>query len=61
MEPVPARDGLTTLVGNTYVSYLLDAAMRADEFVVLSRVLATVPLRRVTPHADPDRLSSSVT
>ena len=33
-----------------------DAAMRAHDFVTLSRVLATVPLRRVNPHVDSSRL-----
>ncbi|HLJ56550.1 MAG TPA: hypothetical protein VKT77_16040, partial [Chthonomonadaceae bacterium] len=55
-EPLCARDAMPTLVANAYVSYLLDARMRRRDFVVLSRLLGTVPLRRATPHADASRL-----
>ncbi len=41
------------LVANTYSTSLLDKAMRAQEFELLGRVVASVPLRRVIPHADP--------
>ena len=50
-------DGLLSLIANTYGTKLIDKHMRAREFDVLSRVLAHVPLRRVTPHADPERLA----
>lgn len=56
IESLSSSDALVTLVGNTYSNFLLDSAMRASEFNVLSRVVADVPVRRVTPHADPDRL-----
>jgi hypothetical protein len=35
----------------------MDKQMRAREFELLTRVVAKVPLRRVTPHADPARLN----
>ncbi len=57
VDDIPARDKLTTLVANTYVNYLLDTKMRANEFVDLSRVLSSVPLRHVTPHTEPSELS----
>jgi hypothetical protein len=34
----------------------MDKQMRAREFDILGRVMAHVPLRRVTPHTDPGRL-----
>ena len=45
-----------SLVANTYATKLMDKKMRAREFELLSRVLSNVPLRRVTPHADPGRI-----
>jgi hypothetical protein len=58
IETVPVRTGLITLVTNAYTTHLLDKAMRAREFELLSRVVAGVPVRRVmTPHADGDYLS----
>lgn len=53
---LPAREGLMMLVANTYTNYLLDQTMRAREFDVIGRLAPQVPLRRITPHADPARL-----
>jgi len=57
IETVPAHTGLITLVANTYASTLIDKSMRGQEFDLLSRVVNKLPLRRVTPHADPAYLS----
>lgn len=54
---VRARDALMALVANTYGNKLLDKAMRAREFELLSRVAGRVPVRQVNPHTDPARLS----
>ncbi len=56
VEAIPPREGLITMVANTYTNFLLDQDMRAREFDLLGRLLSTVPFRRVTPHADPARL-----
>ena len=56
IEPVRPRDALLTLVANTYVNYLLDRDMRAHEFSYLARLVRSVPVRRVTPHKDPNRI-----
>ncbi len=56
VEEVLAPDGLITLVANTYTNYLLDMAMRAEEFELLGRIMAGVPLRRVCPTTDPASL-----
>jgi hypothetical protein len=53
IEEFTAREALMTLVGNTYVNYLLDGEMRRREFDLLSRVVASVPVRRVFPTANP--------
>jgi hypothetical protein len=47
---------LLSLIANTYATKLMDKQMRAREFELLTRVLNNVPLRRVTPHADPARI-----
>jgi hypothetical protein len=57
VEAVPPGIGLISLVGNTYSTHLLDKTMRANEFRSLDRLLASVPLRQVTPHADPTYLT----
>jgi hypothetical protein len=57
VEVVATRDGLMALVGNTYASSLLDKGLRAREFALLSRLIARVPLRRISAHCDPARLS----
>jgi hypothetical protein len=56
VESLDPADGLMSLVANTYGTKLLDKRMRAREFDLLSRVVAHVPLRRITPHRDPNRL-----
>lgn len=57
VEALPAHAGLITLIANTYASSLLDHAMRAQEFELLSRLAARVPVRWVHPHANPAHLS----
>lgn len=49
-------DGLMSLITNTYATKLMNKDMRAREFELLTRVSHQVPLRRVTPHADPARI-----
>ena len=53
LEEVSGGDALAGLVVNTYVNYLLDREMRSEEFDLLSRVVAGIPIRRVRPPADP--------
>lgn len=53
IESMSASAGLMSLVVNTYANHLLDTSMRAQEFELLNRIISSIPLRRVTPHADP--------
>jgi hypothetical protein len=53
IEDLPACEALMTLVSNTYVNYLLDREMRHREFDLLSRLVSTIPVRRVRPRTDP--------
>ena len=57
IESMSASAGLMTLVTNTYANYLLNTARRAQEFGLLSRIVSSLPLRRVIPHANPLYLS----
>jgi hypothetical protein len=52
VEEVPGNERLMSLVANTYATKLLDRSMRAREFEVLGRVVASVPVRRVIPHTN---------
>ena len=56
IEPLDRTDGLLSLIANTYTNYLMDKSMQGRQFDLLTRVLANVPVRKVTPHADAGRL-----
>jgi hypothetical protein len=47
VEVVSQQTALMLLIGNTYASNFLDATQRAQEFEILSRVVATVPVRKI--------------
>jgi hypothetical protein len=57
VETLSASTPLIALTGNSYVPYLKDKEARAQEFDLLKRVVATVPVRRVIPHSDPGRVA----
>ena len=44
-------NALRELITNTYVNYLLDRNMRSREFDVLTRLVGSIPIRRVRPAA----------
>lgn len=56
VEQLDRTDALLSLIANTYTNYLMDKTMQARQFDLLTRVLANVPVRKVTPHADAARL-----
>ena len=56
VRPIERTDALLSLIANTYTNYLIDKRMQARQFDLLTRVLAEVPVRRVTPHADARRI-----
>jgi len=56
VECFDKSEGLMSVVANTYATKLMNKQMRAREFRLLTRLLNNVPLRRVTPHADPLRI-----
>ena len=56
VEALDRSEALMALVANTYATKLMDKQMRAREFELLTRVVANVPVKRVTPNADPARI-----
>jgi hypothetical protein len=60
VESVTPGDAFVALAANSYANYLLDDRMRAEEFVAIARLMATVPVVRATPHTDPRRLGALV-
>ncbi|HEU4432539.1 MAG TPA: hypothetical protein VFR51_04035 [Pyrinomonadaceae bacterium] len=56
VEALDHTEALLSLIANTYTNYLIDKSMQARQFDLLTRVLAGVPVRRVTPHADAGRI-----
>lgn len=57
VECFDKSEGLMSVLANTYATKLMNKQMRAREFGLLTRLLNNVPLRRVTPHTDPLRIS----
>jgi hypothetical protein len=56
VRPARGQTSLLSLVANTYANNLLDRELRAQEFAVLDRLAASVPIRVLTPHQDSSRL-----
>jgi hypothetical protein len=56
LQPVAPVDAVLTLVANTYMGWLPDAAARARDLAVLGRVARAVPVVLAIPHADPRRV-----
>ena len=57
IEGLQGRERFLTLLANTYVGYLLDAAMRGQEFETLGRLVSSVQVRQVVPSANPAHVS----
>jgi hypothetical protein len=58
VQAVSPRAGLMTLVAHSFANSLLDRTMRAGEFELLGRLIKMVPVRKVRPHADPQKLAA---
>lgn len=56
VEDVTGAEAFLALLGNTYMNYLPDPKMRREEFEIIGRVLAQVPVRRVRPAADSSKV-----
>jgi hypothetical protein len=58
IEEFSGGEAFMTLVANTHINYLIDRSMRKREFDALSRVLSSVPVRRVWPISDASAIRS---
>lgn len=56
VEKIGPREALLELVQNTYMNWVLDREQRAKEFDTLCRLVQRVPVRRILPHAKPERI-----
>jgi hypothetical protein len=58
IEDLGMRDALLELVQNTYMNWLLDRRQREEELDILTKLVASIPVRRIAPHADPRRIGA---
>ncbi len=58
IEDCSGTEGILGLVANTYTNYLLGDAERMEELRAVGRLVSHVPVRRLTPHADPSRIEA---
>jgi len=56
LEPLEPHRALLELLTNTIGRSLIDAECRARNFSFLARLARAVPLRKMVPHSNPDRL-----
>ncbi len=61
VQPMTQGRGMMTLVSDTYTTRLLGRDLRALEFEVLGRLVASVPLRAVTPGQELARVGAMCT
>ena len=57
VEKISPREALLELVQNTYMNWILDREQRATEFDTLCRLVQQVPVRRILPHAKPEKIA----
>ena len=58
VERLSPREALLELVQNTYMNWVLDREQRAKEFDTLCRLVQRVPVRRIVPHAKPEKITA---
>jgi hypothetical protein len=58
VQSMSKSEALMSLVSNTYVTYLMNAEMRAKEFRLLTQLIGRTTVRRLMPHSDPARIPS---
>jgi hypothetical protein len=58
VKPISQRESLLRLVQNTYMNWYLDRRQRAEEFDVLTRLIASTECFQVIPSSDPARLGA---
>lgn len=56
VKHISEPEALMSLVANTYSTRLMDKMMRAREFEILGRLLKTVSVRQIIPHASSSQI-----
>ena len=56
IEDVTPKEALLELVQRTYMNWLLDRQRRGEEFDELSKVVQTIPVRRIIAHENPEKI-----
>ena len=57
VEKLSPREAFLGLVQNTYMNWVLSRKQRANEFETLCRLVQQIPVRRIVPHAKPEKIS----
>lgn len=57
LESLPPKEGLLSLVTNSFATNLLDQDMRAREFSLLGRLLSVVPIWRLRPEKEAAKIN----
>ncbi|MGH9690432.1 MAG: hypothetical protein ACRD4C_04970 [Candidatus Acidiferrales bacterium] len=57
LEAIPVQTALMSLIANAYATNILDRDMRAKEFVLLSRLVSSMPIRRLHAQQNPAKLT----
>ena len=56
IQVLSQAEGMMTLIANTYANYLLTRSLRGEEFRVLAAIVSSIPIKKITPNSDPNRL-----
>ncbi|HTB93754.1 MAG TPA: hypothetical protein VK728_13055 [Candidatus Sulfotelmatobacter sp.] len=56
VEKLSPREAFLGLVQNTYMNWVLRREQRANEFETLCRLVQQIPVRRIVPHAKPEKI-----
>ncbi len=56
VESVSVQEAVVALLANKYTKYLLDKEMSAEDFSTVTQLVAQIPLRRLVPHKEIERL-----
>jgi hypothetical protein len=57
VEKLSPREAFLGLVQNTYMNWVLGREQRANEFETLCRLVQQIPVRRIIPHANPEKFA----
>ena len=56
IRPMSQAGAMLSLLANGYANNLINRSLRAEEFRVLSTIAASIPIKKIYPHADAQRL-----